>query len=46
VTVYMPTEEGSVPFANIGFAGLVGSLTAMNKNGVSIGEKVWYPPKG
>jgi hypothetical protein len=46
VVIYNSTEPGSYIFANIGFAGLTGALTAMSKNGVGIGEKVWYPPKG
>jgi len=41
----MPTEKGSVPFANIGYAGLVGSITAFSSNGIAISEKVWMPPK-
>lgn len=45
IVVYNPTEKGSVPFANIGFAGLVGSITAFGKNGVAVAEKVWLPKK-
>jgi len=42
VIIYEPTEEGSNTFANIGYAGLIGVLTAMSKNGISVGEKVMY----
>ena len=40
VIFYEPTEEGSHPFANIGYLGLIGSLTAISKIGISAGEKV------
>lgn len=43
VIIYDSSEEGSKPFANIGYMGLVGSLTAMSKIGISIGEKVLWP---
>ena len=39
VVIYEPSEEGSNTFANIGFLGLIGSLTGMSKK-VTIGEKV------
>lgn len=42
VILYESTEEGSHPFVNIGFLGLIGSLTAMSKHGISIGEKVFW----
>jgi len=42
VIIYEPSEEGSNTFANIGFAGLIGVLTAMSKNGISAGEKYFY----
>ena len=42
VIIYDSTEENSKPFANIGYMGLIGSLTAMSKIGISIGEKVMY----
>lgn len=29
ITVYHSNEEGSYPFANIGYAGLIGSITAV-----------------
>lgn len=41
--VYHSTEEGSHPFANIGFAGFIGGLTVIGSQGVSISEKVWIP---
>lgn len=46
ITIYNSTEANSTVFANIGFAGLIGSLTAISSKGIGIGEKVWYPPKG
>lgn len=42
VVLYESNEEGSHPFANIGYLGLIGSLTAMSKIGISMGEKVIY----
>jgi len=42
VILYEPTEAGSHPFANIGFIGMIGSLTAISKIGISVGEKVMY----
>ncbi len=30
--------DGGIPFMNVGFAGLVGSVTGMNKEGIAIGE--------
>jgi hypothetical protein len=42
VIIYEPTEAGSQTFANIGYLGLIGSLTAMSKLGISVGEKVMY----
>lgn len=46
VVIYEPTEEGSNTFANIGYIGLIGTLTAVSKNGISIGEKVFYALSG
>lgn len=43
VIMYEPTEAGSNPFANIGYLGLIGTLTSMSKNGISAGEKVMIP---
>lgn len=45
ITVYHSTEKGSNVFANIGFAGLIGSITAFNANGIAMSEKVWLPGK-
>jgi hypothetical protein len=42
VIIYEPTEDGSKVFANIGYLGLIGTLTAMSKAGISVGEKVMY----
>ena len=42
VIIYESTEEGSNTFANIGYLGLIGVLTAMSKTGISAGEKVYY----
>lgn len=42
ITVYHSTEKGSNVFANIGFVGLVGSITAFNAKGVALAEKQWY----
>jgi hypothetical protein len=44
VTIYMPTEAGSNTYANIGYLGLIGMLTGVSEK-LSIGEKVWLPPK-
>jgi len=43
IIIYNSTEAGSNIFANIGYAGLVGSLTVLSKNGVGVAEKVWLP---
>ena len=40
VILYEPTEEGSHPFANFGYLGLIGTLTSMSQIGISSGEKV------
>jgi len=39
--VYKSTEEGSVPFANITYDGIIGAISVVNSKGVSITEKVW-----
>lgn len=44
ITIYHPTEPGSYSFANIGYASMIGSITALSANGVAISEKVWLPP--
>jgi hypothetical protein len=46
VIIYESTEEGSKTFANIGYMGLIGSLTAISKIGISVGEKVMYARPG
>lgn len=46
VTIYEPSEEGSHTFANIGYLGLIGSLTVMSKSGISVGEKVFINRPG
>jgi len=40
INLYEPTEEGSHPFANIGYLGMIGTLTAISKIGITAGEKV------
>lgn len=40
--IYNPSEANSNVFTNIGYLGVLGSLTAMSKNGITIGEKVMY----
>lgn len=45
IVVYHSTEEGSYPFANIGWAGFVASVTAFSSQGIALAEKVWMPPK-
>lgn len=42
IVMYQPTEAGSHNVANIGYLGLIGSLTAISKHGISAGEKVMY----
>jgi len=42
VIIYESTEEGSNTFANIGFVGFIGVITAMSKTGISVGEKYFY----
>jgi len=36
IIVYHSTEIHAIPFANIGYAGIVGSITAMNAKGIAI----------
>lgn len=45
ITVYHSTEPGSVPYANIGYAGLIGSLTGFSNASIGIVQKVWMPSK-
>lgn len=40
VTVYHPTEPGSVPFANIAWIGFLGSLTGYSSEHIGIGERL------
>jgi hypothetical protein len=42
IIIYDSVEPNSNVFANIGFLGMVGALTAISKNGISVGEKVFY----
>ena len=46
VIIYESNEPNSHAIANIGFLGLIGSLTVIAKQGISIGEKVWYYKAG
>jgi len=41
VTIYHPTEEGSVPFANIAWPGYIGTLTGYNSLKIGVGERLW-----
>lgn len=43
--IYHSTEPGSQVFANIGAAGLIGSISAQSNAGIGIAEKVWIPPQ-
>jgi hypothetical protein len=43
ITVYHPTEKGSVSFANIGYPGLIGILTGFSAASIGISEKLWMP---
>lgn len=36
VVIYDSTEPGSVKFANIGYAGLIGVLTGFSESGIGI----------
>lgn len=40
ITVYHPTEAGSVPFANIAWVGLVGSLTGYSSAKIGVSERL------
>ena len=40
IVFYEPTEANANSVANIGYLGLIGSLTGMSKNGISVGEKI------
>jgi hypothetical protein len=41
IIIYDSSEPGSSVFANIGFLGMIGTLTAISKDGISVGEKVF-----
>jgi hypothetical protein len=40
ITIYHSTQ-GGYPFANIGYLGLVGSITAFSSKQIALSEKVW-----
>ena len=40
ITVYHPTEEGSVPFANIAWVGFFGSLTGYSSAKIGVSERL------
>ena len=42
IIIYNPSEPSSKVFANIGYLGLVGTLTGISKIGITVGEKVMY----
>ena len=42
IIIYNPSEAGSNVFANIGYLGIVGTITGMSKIGITVGEKVMY----
>jgi len=37
-TTFIVKVDGQIPFANVGYAGFIGSVTGMNAQGVSLGE--------
>lgn len=37
-TTFIVSVEGKIPFANVGYAGFIGSVTGMNARSVSLGE--------
>lgn len=37
-TTFIVAVEGKIPFANVGYAGFVGSVSGMNARGISLGE--------
>ncbi len=45
ITIYHPSNTSQHVHANIGWVGLIGSLTGTS-DVISIGEKVWYPKSG
>lgn len=40
VAIYHPTEKGSVPLANIAWAGFIGTLTGYNAAKIGVGERL------
>lgn len=44
ISIYHPSTKGENVHANFAWVGFVGLLTGMSPH-LSIGEKVWYPPK-
>jgi len=40
ITVYHPTEKGSIPFANIAWVGFLGSLTGYSSGKIGISERL------
>lgn len=40
MVVYHP-DDGTVPFSNIGYPGLIGSITGYSASSIGISEKVW-----
>jgi hypothetical protein len=45
VTIYHPSNPEWNTHANFAWIGLIGSMTGMSPK-ISLGEKVWLPPKG
>ncbi|KRX00941.1 hypothetical protein PPERSA_09547 [Pseudocohnilembus persalinus] len=45
ITIYQSTEENSYSFANIGYSGIIGAVTLVSSQGISIGDKVWFMDK-
>jgi hypothetical protein len=42
IIIYDSKELNSELFANVGYLGMLGTLTAMSKIGITVGEKVMY----
>ena len=40
IVIYESTEPNANVVANIGYLGLIGSITGMSKNGITVGEKL------
>jgi len=45
IVVYQPSGEGLHTHVNVAWVGFIGSMTGVSDK-ISIGEKVWLPPKG